>query len=96
MPRCLARIVSPQAFLQSASGLRRWERQFSPHAGWTGVAAGQATIGLFGRTITSLSTVIAFDTASAAVALLSVIAAPVLVTIKIAFALHAKVRLAQI
>jgi DHA2 family multidrug resistance protein len=49
-----------------------------------------------GRALTGQSTVIAFDTAFAAVALLFVIAAPVLVTIKIAFALHAKKRLAQL
>ena len=64
--------------------------------GMDGVAAGRAAIGLLGRTITSQSTVIAFDTAFAAVALLFVIAAPVLVTIKIALALHAKVRVAQL
>jgi MFS transporter, DHA2 family, multidrug resistance protein len=64
--------------------------------GMDGVAAGRAAIGLLGRTITIQSTVIAFDTAFAAVALLFVVAAPVLVTIKIAFALHAKMRVAQL
>ena len=64
--------------------------------GMDGVAAGRAAMGLLGRTVTGQSTVIAFDTAFAAVALLFVIAAPVLVTIKIAFALHAKMRVAQL
>jgi DHA2 family multidrug resistance protein len=64
--------------------------------GMDGAAAGRAAIGLLGRTITSQSTVIAFDTAFAAVALLFVIAAPVLVSIKIALALHAKMRVAQL
>ena len=64
--------------------------------GMDGLAAGRAAIGLLGRTITGQSTVIAFDTAFAAVALLFVVAAPVLVTIKIAFALHAKMRVAQL
>ena len=64
--------------------------------GMDGVAAGRAAMGLLGRTVTSQSTVIAFDTAFAAVALLFVIAAPVLVTIKVAFALHAKMRVAQL
>jgi DHA2 family multidrug resistance protein len=60
------------------------------------VAAGRAAMGLLGRALTGQSTVIAFDTAFAAVALLFVIAAPVLVTIKIAFALHAKKRVGQL
>ena len=60
--------------------------------GMDGVAAGRAAMGLLGRAMTGQSTVIAFDTAFAAVALLFVIAAPVLVSIKIAFALHAKAR----
>lgn len=64
--------------------------------GMDGVAAGRAAIGLLGRTITSQSTVIAFDTAFAAIALLFVVAAPVLVTIKITFALRAKMRVAQL
>ena len=64
--------------------------------GMDGVAAGRAAMGLLGRAMTGQSTVIAFDTAFAAVALLFVIAAPVLVSIKIAFALHAKMRLAQL
>ena len=50
------------------------------------MAAGRAATGLLGRTVTGQSTVIAFDTAFAAVALLFVVAAPVLVTIKVGFA----------
>jgi MFS transporter, DHA2 family, multidrug resistance protein len=64
--------------------------------GMDGVAAGRAAMGLLGRAVTGQSTVIAFDTAFAAVALLFVIAAPLLVSIKIAFALHAKMRVAQL
>ncbi len=64
--------------------------------GMDSVAAGRAAMGLLGRTLTGQSTVIAFDTAFAAVALFFIIAAPVLVTIKIAFALHAKKRVAQL
>ena len=60
--------------------------------GMDGVSAGRAAMGLLGRALTGQSTVIAFDTAFAAVALLFVVAAPVLITIKIAFALHAKMR----
>lgn len=47
------------------------------------LAAGRAATSLLGRAVTGQSTVIAFDTAFNAVALLFVIAAPVLVTIKI-------------
>ncbi|MCA1375466.1 DHA2 family efflux MFS transporter permease subunit [Bradyrhizobium sp. IC4060] len=64
--------------------------------GMDSVAAGRTAMGLLGRALTGQSTVIAFDTAFAAIALLFVIAAPVLVTIKIAFALHAKKRAAQL
>jgi MFS transporter, DHA2 family, multidrug resistance protein len=64
--------------------------------GMDSVAAGRAAMGLLGRALTGQSTVIAFDTAFAAVTLLFVIAAPVLVSIKIAFALHAKMRVAQL
>jgi DHA2 family multidrug resistance protein len=53
-------------------------------------------MGLLGRALTGQSTVIAFDTAFAAVAFLFVIAAPLLVSIKIAFALRAKMRVAQL
>ncbi len=64
--------------------------------GMDAVAAGRAATSLLGRAVTGQSTVIAFDTAFTAVALLFVVAAPVLVTIKIAFALHAKMRVAQL
>ena len=60
--------------------------------GIDGAATGRAAMSLLGRTVIGQSTVIAFDTAFAAVAVLFVIAAPILVTIKIAFALHAKMR----
>jgi MFS transporter, DHA2 family, multidrug resistance protein len=58
--------------------------------GMEGVTAGRAAMGLLGRAVTGQSTMIAFDTGFVAIALLFVVAAPVLVTIKIAFALHAK------
>jgi MFS transporter, DHA2 family, multidrug resistance protein len=64
--------------------------------GMDAVAAGRAATSLLGRVVTGQSTVIAFDTAFTAVALLFVVAAPVLVAIKIAFALHAKMRVAQL
>lgn len=64
--------------------------------GMDSVAAGRAAMGLLGRTLTGQSTVLAFDTAFAAIALLFVVAAPVLVSIKVAFALHAKRRAAQL
>ena len=58
--------------------------------GMDGVAAGRTAVGLLGRTITGQSTVIAFDTAFAAIALLFVVAAPVLVTIKIGLSRYAQ------
>jgi DHA2 family multidrug resistance protein len=64
--------------------------------GMDSVAASRAAMGLLGRTLTGQSTVIAFDSAFAAVVLLFVTAAPVLVSIKIAFALHAKMRVAPL
>ena len=59
------------------------------------MAASRAATSLLGRVVTGQSTVIAFDTAFNAVALLFVIAAPVLVTIKIGFSRHAKMRAAR-
>ena len=53
--------------------------------GMDAVAAGRAATSLLGRAVTGQSTVIAFDTAFNAVALLFVFAAPVLVSIKIGF-----------
>jgi DHA2 family multidrug resistance protein len=60
--------------------------------GMDAVAAGRAATSLLGRLVTSQSTVIAFDTAFVAVALLFAIAAPILVGIKIGFARYEKVR----
>jgi len=58
--------------------------------GMDAVAASRAATSLLGRVVTGQSTVIAFDTAFCAVALLFVVAAPVLVAIKITFARLAK------
>ena len=60
--------------------------------GMDAAAAGRAATSLLGRLVTSQSTVIAFDTAFIAVALLFVIAAPILVGIKIGFSRYEKVR----
>ncbi|WPN56036.1 DHA2 family efflux MFS transporter permease subunit [Pseudomonas sp. P9_31] len=60
--------------------------------GMDAAAAGRAATSLLGRLVTSQSTVIAFDTAFIAVALLFVIAAPVLVGIKVGFSRYEKVR----
>jgi DHA2 family multidrug resistance protein len=59
-------------------------------AGIDGAAASRVAMGLLNRALAGQSAVIAFDTAFAAIALLFVIAAPLLVTIKVALALHAK------
>jgi MFS transporter, DHA2 family, multidrug resistance protein len=61
--------------------------------GMDAVAASRAAASLLGRIVTGQSTVIAFDTAFNAIALLFVIAAPVLVTIKIGLSRYAKMRL---
>ncbi|OQW57876.1 MAG: MFS transporter [Proteobacteria bacterium SG_bin9] len=58
--------------------------------GMDSVAAGRAATSLLGRTVTGQSTVIAFDTAFNAVALLFVFAAPILVVIKVGLARGAK------
>jgi DHA2 family multidrug resistance protein len=63
--------------------------------GMDAAAASRAATSLLGRAVIGQSTVIAFDTAFNAVALLFVIAAPVLVGIKIALAQHAKARAAR-
>ncbi|MCV9967600.1 DHA2 family efflux MFS transporter permease subunit [Pararhizobium sp. BT-229] len=60
--------------------------------GMDAVAASRAATGILGRVITGQSTVIAFDTAFNAVALLFVFAAPVLVTIKIGLSRYTKAR----
>ncbi len=64
--------------------------------GMDAVAADRLATSLLGRAVTGQSTVIAFDTAFNAVALLFVIAAPVLVAIKIALSRHAKARAARL
>ncbi|WP_439616654.1 MFS transporter [Shinella sp.] len=58
--------------------------------GLDAAAAGRAATSLLGRSVTGQSTVIAFDTAFAAVALLFLFAAPVLVAIKITLAKRAR------
>ena len=58
--------------------------------GYDAAAAGRAATSLLGRTVTGQSTVIAFDMAFAAVALLFLFAAPVLVAIKIGLAKRAR------
>lgn len=63
--------------------------------GMDAMAAGRAATSLLGRAVTGQSTVIAFDTAFYAIALLFVVAAPVLVSIKIGFSLYAKMRPAR-
>jgi DHA2 family multidrug resistance protein len=55
-------------------------------------SASQAAINLLGRVVTGQSTVIAFDSAFVAVSLLFVVAAPMLVGIKIGLARYAKAR----
>ncbi|MGE6784183.1 MFS transporter [Ensifer adhaerens] len=58
--------------------------------GLDAAAASRAATSLLGRTVTGQSTVIAFDTAFAAVALLFLVAAPILVAIKIGLAKRAR------
>ena len=60
--------------------------------GMDAVAAGRAAMSLLGRTVAGQSTVIAFDTAFNAVALLFVIAAPMLVALKIGLHRYAGTR----
>ncbi len=63
--------------------------------GLDAAAAGQAATSLLGRAVTGQSRLIAFDTAFFAVALLFVIAAPVLVGIRIGLARYAQLRAAR-
>ena len=63
--------------------------------GMDAVSASRAATGLLGRAVTGQSTVIAFDTAFNAVALLFVFAAPVLIATKIGLSRHAKSRVAR-
>ena len=60
--------------------------------GMDAVAASRAATSLLGRAVAGQSTVIAFDTAFTAVALLFVFAAPVLVSIKIGFHRYAQIQ----
>ena len=64
--------------------------------GMDAVAASRAATSLLGRAVTGQSTVIAFDTAFNAVALLFVFAAPVLVTVKIGLHRYAKMHALQL
>jgi DHA2 family multidrug resistance protein len=64
--------------------------------GMDAVAAGRLAANLLGRTVTGQATVIAFDTAFNAVALLFVVAAPVLVATKIGISRYAKLRAARV
>lgn len=64
--------------------------------GMDSVAAGRAAMVMLGRAVTGQSTVIAFDTAFIAVALLFVVAAPLLVTVKVAIARNAKTHAARL
>ena len=63
--------------------------------GMDAAAAGRAAISLLGRAVIGQSTVIAFDTAFNAVAILFLIAAPLLVTIKIGLHRYAKAHAVQ-
>jgi DHA2 family multidrug resistance protein len=63
--------------------------------GMDAMAASRAATSLLGRAVTGQSTVIAFDTAFNAVALLFVVAAPLLVAIKIGLGRSAKARAAR-
>jgi DHA2 family multidrug resistance protein len=63
--------------------------------GMDAIAAGRAATSLLGRAVTGQSTVIAFDTAFTAVALLLVMAVPVLVAVKIGLSRYAKIREAR-
>jgi DHA2 family multidrug resistance protein len=60
--------------------------------GMEAVAASRAATSLLGKAVTGQSTVIAFDTAFNAVALIFVVAAPLLVAIKIGLSRYAKMR----
>lgn len=64
--------------------------------GMDALAAGRAATALLDRVVIRQSTVLAFDTAFMAVALLFVVAAPMLVAVKIGLSHHAKMRRAQL
>jgi DHA2 family multidrug resistance protein len=63
--------------------------------GMDAMAANRVSVSLLGRAVTGQSTVIAFDSAFSALALLFLIAAPVLVVIRIVLQRYAKIRVAQ-
>lgn len=63
--------------------------------GMDAAAAGRAAAGLLGRAVNGQSAVIAFDTAFNVVALLFVVAAPLLVAIKVGFSRYAKTHAAH-
>jgi DHA2 family multidrug resistance protein len=60
--------------------------------GMDALAAGRAAMSLLGRAVSGQSTVIAFDSAFTAIALLLVIAVPVLIAVKIGLSRYAKMR----
>jgi DHA2 family multidrug resistance protein len=64
-------------------------------SGMDALAAGRAATSLLGRAVIGQSTVIAFDTAFNAVALLFVVAAPVLIAIRIGLSRYTKSREAR-
>jgi DHA2 family multidrug resistance protein len=64
--------------------------------GMDAATAGRTAMNLLGRVVTGQATVIAFDTAFNAVALLFVIAAPAVVAIKIGLSRYAKMRAARL
>lgn len=63
--------------------------------GLDALAASRAATGMLGKTVMGQSTVIAFDTAFNAIALLFIIAAPILIAIKIGLSRYAKARAAR-
>jgi DHA2 family multidrug resistance protein len=63
--------------------------------GMDALAAGRAAMSLLGRAVSGQSTVIAFDSAFTAIALLLVIAVPVLIAVKIGLSRYAKMREAR-
>jgi DHA2 family multidrug resistance protein len=61
-------------------------------SGMNVLAAGRVATSLLGRAVTGQSTVVAFDTAFNAVALLFVVAAPTLIAIKVGLSRYTKSR----
>ena len=79
---------------RSGSGRQRLARPRRPlmARGLDAVSAARAAAGLLGKAVAGQSTVIAFDSAFIAVALLFVVAAPVLVSVKIGLSRYARTR----